>query len=72
MKYLKITNKGKVEREFWELVGASDKNKENNSLIGFKDSGAKFAVVPAMRLGVDYLITSQDSIGLYTLKYLNT
>jgi hypothetical protein len=69
MRYLKITNKGTVERELWELVGATDKDKEDKSLIGFRGSGMKFAIVSALRLGTGVIITSCDSKGPYTLRY---
>lgn len=69
MRYLKVTNKGTVERELWELVGATDKNKEDQSLIGFRGSGMKFAIVSAMRLGIGIVITSCDNKGPYTLRY---
>ncbi len=68
-KYLKITNHGSVPREFWELVGATSKTKADSSQIGFKGSGAKFAVIPALRLGLGLTITSSDKDGPYTLTY---
>lgn len=68
-KYLKIANRGSVPRELWELVGATSKDKKDSLQIGFKGSGAKFAVVPALRLGLGLTITSSDSDGPYILTY---
>lgn len=66
--YLKITNKGGNDRILWELVGATKKYADGKT-IGFKGSGAKFAPIPALRLGIEFVITSIDDIGPYTLTY---
>lgn len=70
-KYLKISNKGTVDREFLELIGATTKRGQNSdsSIIGNKGSGAKFSVIPILRLGLEIVISSSDQQGAYFLKY---
>jgi hypothetical protein len=69
--YLKITNKGIVDREFLELIGATTKREQYNdsSIIGNKGSGAKFSVIPVLRLGLELVVASSDQLGSYVLKY---
>lgn len=69
--FLKITNKGKVSRKYFELIGAGNKRErwEDASVIGNKGSGAKLAVVPILRLGLEVAVSSSDSSGAYILRY---
>jgi hypothetical protein len=69
--WLKITNKGTVDREFLELIGATTKREQYNdsSIIGNKGSGAKFSVIPVLRLGLELIVSSSDQQGPYTLRY---
>ncbi len=69
--YLKIINKGTVDREFLELIGATTKREQydDSSIIGNKGSGAKFSVIPVLRLGLEVVVSSSDQQGPYTLKY---
>ncbi len=71
IKYLKITNNGSVGRKFFELIGASDKRAQisNFDIIGNKGSGAKLAVIPTLRMGLDIAISSSDETGEYILSY---
>jgi hypothetical protein len=70
-KYLKITNNGTVSRKYLELLGASDKRErfEDSSVIGNKGSGAKLAPIPAMRMGMEVVVSSADIEGPYLLRY---
>lgn len=71
MSYIKFTNKGAMSRKFLELIGATDKRSQmsDSSVIGNKGSGAKFAVVPSLRLGYEVAISSTDSEGNFLLYY---
>ncbi len=69
MQYLKVTNLGTIPREFLELLGATDKDINNQSTIGFKGSGAKLASIPALRLGLSLIVMSSDNTGPYKLEY---
>lgn len=70
-KYLKITNIGTMSRKFLELIGATDKRSrmDDSSTIGNKGSGAKFAIVPALRLGYEVAVSSSDDNGDFLLVY---
>ena len=70
--YLKITNKGEVSRKFYELIGASSKRDrmDDPTVIGNKGSGAKLAVIPTLRLGLEVAISSSDLEGQYILRYI--
>lgn len=69
--FLKIENKGVVSRKYYELIGATNKRERWNdaSVIGNKGSGAKLAVVPVLRLGLQVAVSSSDSLGDYILRY---
>ena len=69
--FLKIKNQGTVGRKFYELIGASNKRNRMSdpNVIGNKGSGAKLAVVPLLRLGLDVAVSSSDSDGEYILRY---
>lgn len=69
--FLEIKNKGVVSRKYYELIGATNKRERWNdaSVIGNKGSGAKLAVVPVLRLGLQVAVSSKDSLGEYILRY---
>jgi hypothetical protein len=69
--FLKITNRGTVSRKFYELIGASSKRERMSdpNVIGNKGSGAKLAVVPLLRQGLEVAVSSSDSHGDYILRY---
>lgn len=69
--YLKITNRGTVDRRMLELIGFSLKRDGSAArpVIGFKGSGAKLAPIAALRLGLDVQIASSDAGGRYRLAF---
>jgi hypothetical protein len=71
VQYLKISNRGTVNRKFLELIGLSSKRDKMHdlSVIGFKGSGTKLAAVAALRLGLKVAIASSDHFGRYLLSY---
>lgn len=71
MQYLKITNKGAVNRRLFELIGVSTKRDrfDDPGVIGQKGSGTKLAAVAALRLGIDLTIASGDGEGNYLLRF---
>lgn len=71
MKYLKISNRGSLNRKYLELIGLSTKRalKADESVIGHKGSGTKLSAVAALRLGLDVAIASTDSYGTYHLTF---
>lgn len=71
MKYLRITNRGSLNRKYLELIGLSTKRdrKGDDSVIGHKGSGTKLSAVAALRLGLDVAIASTDRWGTYLLTF---
>lgn len=71
MKYLKISNRGSLNRKYLELIGLSTKRaqKADESVIGHKGSGTKLSAVAALRLGLDVAISSTDRYGTYHLTF---
>jgi len=64
--YLVISNQGTVDRNYLQLLGATDKRGEDDK-IGQFGSGAKFGAIALMRLGHEVSISSMDEEGRYTL-----
>lgn len=71
MQYLKISNRGSLNRKYLELIGLSTKRalKADESVIGHKGSGTKLSAVAALRLGLDAAIASTDRYGTYLLTF---
>ncbi|HTK04527.1 MAG TPA: hypothetical protein VL500_02995 [Candidatus Eisenbacteria bacterium] len=71
MKYLRISNRGSLNRKYLELIGLSTKRdrKADESVIGHKGSGTKLSAVAALRLGLDVAIASTDRWGRYLLTF---
>lgn len=71
MKYLRISNRGSLNRKYLELIGLSTKRamKADESVIGHKGSGTKLSAVAALRLGLDVAIASTDRYGRYLLTF---
>lgn len=70
-KYVKISNRGSLNRKYLELIGFTTKREsvDDESVIGNKGSGTKLAAVAALRLDLDVAIASTDSYGRYLLKF---
>lgn len=70
-KYVKISNRGSLNRKYLELIGFTTKREsvDDESVIGNKGSGTKLAAVAALRLGLDVGIASTDSYGRYLLTF---
>lgn len=71
MKYLKISNRGTLNRKYLELIGFTTKRERagDPSVIGTFGSGTKFSAVAALRLGLRVAITSTDYLGRYVLRF---
>ena len=71
MKYLKISNRGSLNRKYLELIGLSTKRalKADESVIGHKGSGTKLSAVAALRLNLGVAISSTDYLGRYLLTF---
>lgn len=70
MLYIKVTNKAQeVNRLKLEKLGFSTK-RNDDSTIGQFGSGIKFAPISAIRRGIDFVFTGNDSRGSYVLKYV--
>ncbi len=69
MRYLKIKNKGSLNRLYLFLMGGSDKRGvvDDLSIIGEKGSGLKLAIIGALKLGLRVIFTSVDQAGPYTM-----
>ena len=69
--YLRISNRGSLNRKFLELIGFTTKRDrvEDVSVIGNKGSGTKLAAVAALRLGLRLAIASSDYLGRYVLTF---
>lgn len=70
-KYVKISNRGSMNRKYLELIGFTTKREavDDETVIGNKGSGTKLAAVAALRLGLDVAIASTDSYGRYFLTF---
>lgn len=66
--YLAIRNRGNWNRNFLEYIGYSKKTPANDT-IGRFGTGAKFASVAALRLGLQVFIASSDHLGRYVLRF---
>ncbi|MBI4457718.1 hypothetical protein HY633_02020 [Candidatus Uhrbacteria bacterium] len=71
MQYLKISNKGTVNRLLLEYIGLSTRrdNPGDTTVIGEKGSGSKLATIGALRLGLELTISSHDASGPYRLSF---
>jgi len=71
VKYLKITNRGSLNRKDLELVGSTTKRDrlDDEAVIGHKGSGTKLSTVAALRLGLQVAVTSTDYLGSYYLAF---
>lgn len=70
MKFIKVTNTAKeVNRLSLEKLGLSTK-RENVETIGQFGSGVKFAPIAALRMGLKWVFTGNDSKGDYILEYI--
>lgn len=71
MEFLKISNRGMLNRMFLELIGLTTKRARMNDrkIIGNKGSGTKLAAVAGLRLGLDTAIASTDDAGRYLLTF---
>ncbi|PIR66533.1 MAG: hypothetical protein COU51_03270 [Parcubacteria group bacterium CG10_big_fil_rev_8_21_14_0_10_36_14] len=71
MKYIKLTNKGTVNRLLLEVIGlGTKKSKTNNGIsVGQWQSGFKLATPAALRLGIDVVASSEDTNGPYILSF---
>jgi hypothetical protein len=69
--YLKISNKGQLNRHAIRLVGYSAKTmkRADPGIFGQFGTGTVYAAVTAVRLGLDVCITSTDSQGRYLLRF---
>lgn len=69
--YLKISNRGSLNRKALELLGFGTKRGsiDDASVIGNKGSGSKLAPIGALRLGLDIAIASTDVFGTYLLHF---
>ncbi|MBU0625573.1 hypothetical protein KKF05_04485 [Patescibacteria group bacterium] len=69
--FLKITNRGSLNRNFLELIGFTTKRdlSPSDRTIGEFGSGTKVAAVAALRLGLDICISSTDHRGSYRLSF---
>lgn len=69
MSYIKITNYAdSVNRLSLEKLGLSTK-RDNPETIGQFGSGIKYAPIAALRMGLEWVFTGNDSEGKYILKY---
>lgn len=70
-KYVKITNQGMVHRLLLEIIGLGTKRgRPNNGIsVGQWQSGFKLATPAALRLGIDVVASSTDSVGPYILQF---
>lgn len=71
-RYIKITNKGAVNRLFLEIIGlgAKRQRKDDSSVvIGQFQSGFKLATPAALRLGLEVIVSSADDKGKYILRF---
>ncbi len=69
MTYLKISNRGSLHRKKLELIGFTSKRDAGPETIGHKGSGTKLAAVASLRLGLNAVVASTDSLGQYLLRY---
>lgn len=70
MKYIKVTNiADEVSRLKLEKLGFSTK-RDDDSTIGQFGSGIKFAPISAIRKGIEFIFTGNDSKGSYVLNYI--
>lgn len=70
MNYIKVTNfVNEVNRIKLEKLGFSTK-RENEETIGQFGSGIKFAPIAAIRKGMRFVFTGNDSKGNYSLEYI--
>jgi len=70
MKYIKVTNYvSNVNRLSLEKLGMSTK-RDNDQTIGQFGSGIKFAPIAAIRKGMRWAFTGEDSKGNYVLEYI--
>lgn len=68
-KYLKFSNRaGSVSRIALEKLGYSTKRNDPNT-IGKFGSGSKFAPIAAIRSGLNWYFTGEDSSGSYVMHY---
>lgn len=66
---LMIRNKGSLDRDELFYFGASSKRIHlmSDLLIGRRGTGLKIAIVGALKLGLEMIITSTDKLGQYTM-----
>lgn len=70
MKFIKVTNTtNEVSRLGLEKLGLSTK-RDNVETIGQFGSGVKFAPIAAIRMGLRWVFTGNDSKGSYVLEYV--
>ncbi len=69
--FLKISNCGRLNRNFLKLMGFTTKRDlpGDNRTIGVFGSGTKAAAVAALRLGYGLVITSHDHLSSYRLSF---
>ncbi|MFH1193591.1 MAG: hypothetical protein V1661_01195 [bacterium] len=71
-RYIKISNRGMVNRLFLEVIGLGNKRQkktEDGVSIGQFHSGFKLATPSALSLGLDVVISSSDSHGPFVLGF---
>ncbi len=67
-RYLRIRNRRPCLRDVFRFIGFTDK-RDDDSRDGFFGSGAKYAGIAALNLGIDVWVASHDAAGPYLFRY---